>query len=179
MELVPVNWKTYAAFKKLYFASFPPQEIKPLWMMKSGVRRGRMEMLTLEENGFAGLIVTMLHGDLVLIDFLAVAGERRGTGVGSRALGLLRERYPGKRIVLEIEPPYLPADNTPQRIKRKAFYERNGFQDTGLKMVNFGNPLDILATGGTVTCEEVQALIAHVHGKRMYALANPHLRVDK
>ena len=69
---------------------------------------------------------TILYKDIVLLDYFAVDDNQRNNGAGSSALRMLLERYLGKRFLLEIEAPDIPSENTPERIRRKAFYLRNG-----------------------------------------------------
>lgn len=64
-------------------------------------------------------------------DYFAVDPAARGGGIGGEALGLLRERYAGRRFFLEIEAlgePDTPPEQETLRARRKAFYLRNGMR---------------------------------------------------
>lgn len=52
------------------------------------------------------------------------------------------------------------SDNLDQRLRRKAFYLRNGFNDSGWRMVEGAERYDILCTGKSLDIEEVRRLLA-------------------
>ena len=99
--------------KKLYRNAFPASEKKPFWLIRKKKRQGFSEILGLvnEENRLVGEIITIIWRDLLLVDYFAIAEDVRGQGCGARALELMKERYRGKRLLLEIETPDLPCDN--------------------------------------------------------------------
>ncbi len=68
---------------------------------------------------------------MVFILFLAVNDRLRSSGYGSAILEWLKEQSAGKAICLTIEDPYIRTENMEQRLKRLAFYVRNGFYETG------------------------------------------------
>ena len=105
VTLAPAASYEQNALRRLYLDAFPRAERKPFRLLCRQARRGRMELLTLrgEAGEPLGLAVTMLHESLVLLDYFAVAPAARGGGIGGEALGLLRERYAGRRFFLEIE----------------------------------------------------------------------------
>lgn len=144
MIIKKVDIKNRSKVKKLYRAAFPRAERKPFFLMERKQKEGIMEILSIEEEEFLGLVITILQGDLVLVDYFAITGENRGRGTGSRALALIRERYRGKRIFLEIESPDVSAKNFGERVRRKDFYHRNGFQDAGIYVKLFGIDMELL-----------------------------------
>ena len=131
--------------KHLYDASFPPAEKKPFSLILEKCADGKMEILVLiQDTTPLGLMITVLHKDLVLLDYFAIDTDSRGRGTGSAALALFRQRYKGKQLLLEIEVQDINADNADQRRRRKAFYLRNGLLETGLRAVLFGVEMEIL-----------------------------------
>ena len=96
---------------RLYKEAFPRSERKPFSLMERRERFGHMEILSIEEEGFLGLAITVLHEDLVLLDYFAISSGARGQGAGGRALSLLKKRYAGRRLFLEIEFPEESASN--------------------------------------------------------------------
>jgi GNAT superfamily N-acetyltransferase len=64
--------------------------------------------------------------------YFAVKEELRGKGLGQQILNQLIERYKGQSCVLDMESPRQECDNKEQRLRRHAFYLRNGFRDTNL-----------------------------------------------
>ena len=67
-------------------------------------RKGASDVWRFTRDGkFAGLIVT-IHGDNhILLDYLAVDKPKRGNGIGTEILRLMRQQYSGKGGFLEIE----------------------------------------------------------------------------
>lgn len=125
---------------------FPPAERKP-WkrieeMLDAGVyfAYGMYE----EEKLMAYAFFVEAAGKQVLLDYYAVASEQiRGTGVGSRCMGLIREELQrlGKDVlVIEVENPEYAktAEERQNQERRIRFYEKNGAMLTALRSCLFG-----------------------------------------
>lgn len=156
----------------LYMRAFPAAERKPFSMILRTRRKGNAEILTVEaaDGTFAGEAITVQCGPLVLVDYFAVSEEKRGCGVGSAALQLLRERYAGKTVFLEIESTKAEdAPNRAQREKRKAFYLRNGLSCMPFRAVEFGVEMEILTFSGEVTFDDLHGLYKSVFGRAVAA----------
>lgn len=131
--------------QKLYYEAFPADERKPFGMIMRMRRKGRTDVWCMEADGkFAGFATTINGDDLVLIDYLAVAGGKRGEGIGSEGLRLLRKQYPGRGMFVEIESVYEPGDNHGERVRRKKFYIRNGMEELGVLADVFGVQMELL-----------------------------------
>lgn len=147
------------------------------------VRRGAVgwELLTLrgEAGEPLGLAVTMLHESLVLLDYFAVDPAARGGGIGGEALGLLRERYAGRRFFLEIEAlgePDTPPEQETLRARRKAFYLRNGMRAPGVRACIFGQRMELLTADGLpVTAAEYRAVYRRGAGRLAALLTRPRI----
>lgn len=165
MELKKADGGDLRKIKRLYLSSFPKAERKPFGVMKIKARQGVMELLALKEGKkLAGMAVTVLYGDLVLLDYFAVSGSRRGCGCGSVGLELLKKRYGKKRLILEIElPSEMPLEH-PERIRRKKFYLKNDMQETGIHVVVFGVAMEVLTAGAALSYEEYHALYENAIG---------------
>jgi GNAT superfamily N-acetyltransferase len=175
MELKPANGQQKEQIYTLYLAAFPEAERKPFSRIEETCAKGAGEMLALTEGDtFLGLATTVFWEDLVLLDYFAVEPDCRGTGIGSQALALLRQRYAGRRFFLEIETPRLPSDNHAQRERRKGFYLRNGLKETGITVMLVGVEMELLTDGSDLTYPEYRALYQNVFGdwltKRIWEL---------
>lgn len=150
--------------KTLYLRAFPPAERKPFYIIRKKQSEGSMEILSIESDAgdFLGLAITILYKDIVLLDYFAVDDSQRNNGTGSSALRLLFERYSGKRFLLEIEAPDIPSENTPERIRRKAFYLRNGMTVMPFRVNLFGIEMEILTNGAQVTFDEYHAIFTNL-----------------
>lgn len=165
MELKKADGRDLRKIKRIYLSSFPKAERKPFGMMKIKAGQGMMELLALREGKkLVGMAVTVQYDDLVLLDYFAVASSQRGRRYGSEGLALIRKRYEGKRLILEIELPSEVALEHSGQIRRKMFYLRNGMQETGLHVRVFGVPMEVLAAGCTLSYEEYHTLYENAIG---------------
>lgn len=144
------------AVEKLYQEAFPIEERKPFSMILQKREEQFVEILAIKtnENRFCGMAVTVLHEDMVLLDYFAIASECRDGGMGTKALGLLKERYADRRFFLEIESTDADVSDRRNRMRRKAFYEKNGLTPTSLLVNLFGVEMEILVNSCTVRYEE-------------------------
>lgn len=150
--------------KKLYHNTFPACERKPWALIRQKCRQGFMQVLSIEDDAgsFLGLAIIILYKDIALLDYFAVAPQYRGQSIGTNALQALRKRYAGYRLLLEIEDPDAPADNTAERIRRKDFYLRNGMLVMPYRVMLFGVQMHILTFDAPVSFEEYHAIFDNV-----------------
>lgn len=119
-------------------AAFSPQERKPLPDIFKLRDAGCYDLLGLFEKdgeketgkllGYA-TIWKSPSIELMLLDYLGVSSALRNNGLGSYILNCLKEYYNGRHIVAESELP-IPGDDPEEnsiRLRRIAFYQRNGF----------------------------------------------------
>lgn len=159
MEIRKASGRDLRWIKRTYLEAFPRSERKPFGLMKWKAKQGVMEFLTILEHGRpVGLAITVLHKDMVLLDYFAVHKAYRGKGFGSEALGLLQKQYEGRRFLLEIELPEENAPNQAERLKRRDFYLRNHMRETGMKVCVFQVPMEVLTDGSPLTYEEYHGI---------------------
>lgn len=164
--------------KALYARAFPDAERKPFGVMLKGRERGQVDIWALlEGENFAGLAILAVHQELALLDYLAVEPDGRGRGIGGQALELVKGRYRGKTLILEVEEPGEKAGNQAQRLKRMAFYRRWGYKPTGLRVKMNGVDMILLSQGTQAPFERYLALYRQVFGEEAVALIqrNPGL----
>lgn len=170
--LTAVERGQWPQVKELYHAAFPSAERKPFWMVRRSVRRGKVQLLTAAEDGrLAGFVAVIPYGDLLMVDYLAVAEDQRGRGTGSAILRAVEQRFPGRRTVLLIERPEEGAVNQSQRLARRRFYLKNGFDATGLFMRGVSGAMEILCRGGGLTAGEYLSLQRHALGAVLFRLS--------
>ena len=63
--------------------------------------------------------------------FLAVDSKLRSKGCGSLMLKEIQSLYPENKVIVSIERCDKTVENLEQRLRRKRFYEKNGFLSTG------------------------------------------------
>ena len=138
------KWQLY----DLYDKAFPEQEKKPLQVMEQLAADGKMEMLALvDEDEFAGLAINLIDEEQnrALLDYYAIAPEKRNGGYGSKGLEVLLERFKNYKYIFEIETQDEKAENAEERKRRKAFYLRNGLKETGLFVNVYDTDFELLA----------------------------------
>ncbi len=163
-----ISFRNMQKLKKLYLNTFPPCERKPWGLIRQKCRQGFMEVLAVTDDAgaFLGLAIMILYKDLALLDYFAIVPKQRGQGIGARVLQALRQRYAGRRLLLEIENPDVPADNTADRVRRKAFYLRQGMQLMPYRVMLFGVEMRILTFDAPVEFAEYHAVFENVFSKK-------------
>lgn len=166
---------TLSAIRELYEDAFPESEKKPFGIILDRRKLGTVEVLALIDEGgeFSGLAITAVNCELVLLDYFAIAPEKRGRGIGAQALKMLQKRYTGRRFVLEIEDDAVPADNTCDRVRRKQFYLRCGMEIMPYRVSLFGIEMLILTYGGPVKFDEYHGIYRDVYSDKV--ATNVHL----
>ena len=173
IRLLPLREADRPAYEALYESSFPASERKDLDFMLTGDRSAAFEVLAVStpDRPVAGMVITVTHGDLTMLDYLAISPDLRGQGLGHAVLPMVRDRVKaqnGGHFFLEIEtPPPLciprdPCDNAEQRVRRKAFYASAGMVETGVRAFIYGNDMELLAfpeDAAAVTFEGYDALL--------------------
>ena len=92
---------------RLYEESFPAHERRSLTAQEQAFAdcRARSKVMLDDEGEVMALVFYWLHAGMVYVEFLAVNPAMRGRNIGSGVVERLLELYPGKLVILEIEPP--------------------------------------------------------------------------
>ena len=123
-------------------AAFPENELRPFNVLERLCDQGVYEPLAFFEKGEpAGYAFLWKDADgFLLFDYLAVTQSRRGSGLGTKLLQAVLERYASAPAVFgEVEGP-LGLDSEQDAVirRRLAFYERNGIVKQGYDCALFG-----------------------------------------
>lgn len=130
--------------KALYHRAFPKEECAPWWLMRLNARRRGIDLTAWVEDGaFCGITASVTTENMHYLWYFAVAEEKRGRGVGSKILEILRKQHP--QLALNVEPLIPDAPNYPERVRRLDFYRRNGLTDTGWDVWEVGGQYRILS----------------------------------
>lgn len=167
MKITKATTETALAnIENLYLQAFPAVERKPWELLLKKQAEGTMELFSLEDEKetFLGLAIMAYDQDLVLLDYFAVSGERRGQGIGSAAIRALLDHFQGKRFVLEIESTKHPSDDLAVRKSRKSFYLRNGLHPMDFDVNLFGVEMEILSNCESLNYEEYLNIYANACG---------------
>lgn len=118
--------------KQIYIDSFPKEERMPFWLMILMAKRKNTDFLAFyDKDILCGLSYIAIENGLAFIMFLAVDKTIRSKGYGSQILERIQSIYPNHKIIVSIEPCDPNVKDIQQRLKRKKFYIKNGYEETG------------------------------------------------
>ena len=158
----------------LYREAFPGAQRVPAWLLRYKLKKGKEGFNILyESDTWIGLIYTTEYKDILFVQFLAIAASLRSDGYGSKVMDSMRDMHAGKRIVLNIEELDEQAENNQQRIKRKAFYEKNGFSSSGYIVKESNERHEMLVLGGSISKDEIEAMYKNLLGNILGFLIRP------
>ena len=159
---------------ELYKEAFPGAQHLPTFLLRYKLRKGKAGFYVLYENDqWIGLIYSTDYKDMVIVQFLAISALSRSEGHGSKVMEALGDKHVGKRIVLNIEELDEHAKNYQQRIKRKAFYEKNGFVSTGYIVKDPDGRHEVLIRGGCISKEEIESMYKDLLGNMIAFFIRP------
>lgn len=152
--------KEYGEIKELIYRAFPKNEQIPMWLLKALALRENVHFLAYYDNGtFCGISYTVSTNEMVFLLYLAVNDRIRSKGYGTAIIQNLKEMYKDTPISLNIEAIDKYADNYEQRVRRQAFYRKNGFYDTEHKIADNGEIYSILSNTHDLHVDEYCSVI--------------------
>lgn len=153
--------RNHAAIKRLYLEAFPKHERMPFPLMVAMSKLWNTQFFGFYDDGIpCGLAYWALNRKMVFVMFLAVDKSLRSKGYGSAILQEIKNRYPNKKTIISIEPCEENAPDIELRKRRKAFYLRNGYKETGYRMRLNGVEQEILITNGEFDKKEFRSFFA-------------------
>lgn len=151
--------------RSLYHHAFPADERAPFWLLARKAHRSNVDWWSIYDGDtWAGFFYVLHYNDLSYLFYFAISPQCRGKGYGSQALCELKKVYAGRRIFLAIEQLDPAAENYAERVRRKQFYERNGFTDLHEKLREANVVYSLLGIGSAVRKKEYKALIRNWGG---------------
>ena len=117
----------------LYETAFPKEEQIP-WddLVRLIVEMNLDYTAYYEGEEFIGFTIIYPRHSFSWFWYFAVKEELRGKGLGQQILNQLIKKYKGQSCVLDMESPRQECANKEQRLRRQAFYLRNGFRETNV-----------------------------------------------
>lgn len=135
--------------KRIYFEAFPKKERMPFPMMVAMSKLWNTQFLSFYDGDtLCGFVYLAKSRQVVFVMFFAVDQSLRSKGYGSAILQELRQRFPDKKIIITIEPCDEGACDLALRKRRKAFYLRNGYRETGYRIRLSGVTQEIIIANG-------------------------------
>lgn len=146
--------------------AFPPEEyLAPSELVKMAQSDHFDFLALLDEDGFVGFMVVMLYENMAYLFFLAIDAASRGKGYGSRAIETLKAEYPDKIHTVDFEMLDDSAPNKQQREKRRSFYLRNGYRETGLFLSYLGVDYEVFCMGEGFDPDSFKAMMKTIQVK--------------
>ncbi len=153
--------------RQIYNRSFPKVERRPWRILKKSVRAHTSDFLVVvEEKKVVGIVVLLKSGSLVLLDYFAFDPKKRGKGYGTKALSLLKNKYEKDCLFIEIEDSTYSAYDKACCIRRKKFYEKNGFYTIGMHVMCFSNHFQIMCATDAITFDDYKKIYRDCLGPR-------------
>ncbi len=141
--------KNKKQIKAIYHAAFPKNERMPFGLMIFLTFLLTTKFFAFYDGStLCGMIYMSKLGGQAFIMFFAVDEKLRSKGYGSKILAEVRTRYPKSNIAVSIEKCDESAPDFELRKRRKAFYLRNGYSDSGYDIKLNGILQEVLSSGG-------------------------------
>lgn len=141
----------------LYLQAFPKSERVPWWVLRLLSRREGIDLTAwMDKDVFCGFTCSVTVDGLYFPVFFAVNEALRGKGYGSQILTQIRQAH--SRVSLNVEVLDPSAPNYPERQRRFAFYQKNGFVDTHYHVWEVGGKFRILSTQPEVDEKQYRAV---------------------
>lgn len=141
--------------KKIYMDSFPKEERMPFALMVLLTKITHTDFLAFyDKDILCGFIYMATIKNITFIMFFAVDKNIRSKGYGSQILNEVQILYPNNKIIISIERCDVESENIDDRIRRKNFYLKNGYIDTGYLMELSNTEQEVIIKNGEFVKEE-------------------------
>jgi hypothetical protein len=168
------NDVNYSNVFDLYEKAFSDVQRLPPWVLRYRMRNGKAGFNIIYENElWIGFIYSVEYMDIMFVQFFAISELCRSCGYGGKVMDSMKELHSGKRIALNIEELNAKAENYQQRIRRKAFYEKNAFKSSGYIVKEPAQRLEMLVRGGVITKEEIEKMYKYFMGNILFFIFGP------
>ena len=111
-----------------------------------------------EGDTFCGFALWAWNDVMTYLGYLAVSPKIRSHGLGTQILNYVKADRHDEKMILEMESLSVEADNSEHRQRRNAFYERNGFHQSGIRASESGVVYDIMCINGEPTIDECRSI---------------------
>ena len=133
--------------KEIYETSFPKSEKFPFWVLKQCSKENNVRLDAIIDHNtdkIIGMIFLIFYDDIAYLMYAAIDKKYRNKGFGSLVLGDLILRQVDASILLCIERPSAKKEDI--KVRRKDFYLRNGFYETGCFIEDSGVEYEFLSS---------------------------------
>lgn len=150
-----MRYKSYSVYdsqgqsqiKEIYETSFPKSEKFPFWVLKQCAKENNVRLDSIIDHNtdkIIGMNFLISYDDIVYLMYVAIDKKYRNKGFGSLVLRDLILRQADTSILLCIEKPSAKKEDI--KVRRKDFYLRNGFYETGCFIEDSGVEYEFLSS---------------------------------
>lgn len=147
--------KDKACVKEIYISSFQEEDRMHFGLMQIMSRLWHTEFLTFyDEDMLCGFVYMATLRKLTFVMFFAVDENLRSKGYGGRILEKIAQLHPDCKMVVSCEPCDESAEDFAIRLRRKQFYLRNKYSETGYYIKLGGKEQEVLVRNGAFSKRE-------------------------
>lgn len=166
MEFIKIT-QDFADKEKLYALNdeaFPREERIPSDKLLALLQELDCDAWAFYDGEFVGFAILLSDPalEMAYLSYFTVDAACRSRGYGAAALAKLAEVYAGYQIVLDMERMDESAGNYDQRLRRLAFYERNGYRRAMVGFRYFKMDLEIMCSQGKFREQDFRKLIGRI-----------------
>ncbi len=164
LRLIPQDSSEKIKLEIINEEAFPINERNSIDDLYASGKDGNLDMLGIYDNNeLAGFFAVRKFGTIRYMAYFAVCSGKRSKGIGSKALNLLKDFYPDCQIINEFEAPDESNENNSIRLRRRDFYLRNGFYETGWYSFYDETEFEIACSGADFDLQEFGKFIEYLN----------------
>lgn len=161
VQKVTGEFPDMSALRKLYISAFPARERDPLTELLPVHHDGHDLLAFYHDGTFCGFASLLTYKTITHILYIAICDAFRDHHYGSEAMALIYARYPGQRILADLETVEPGAPNLAQRKSRVHYYVSAGFRKSPIAYTWQGEDYVIYVHGAEITEAEFEEFWEH------------------
>lgn len=179
LVLVTRQTREFRQIKQLYQTAFPIRERVPFLLLDKKSNQGHADFWGVYDGDLWVGFAYVIRGEgLAYLFYFAIRPDFRGTGCGSATLRGLQETYQNENFFLALEQQDPKAKNYPERIRRHAFYEKNGLHDLPHRIREMTMVYDAMGTASVVAPSDFATMTRRFFGRFLYPLIHTKIIPD-
>jgi len=141
---VDENFKELSFLENIMKNEFPKEEYMSINDQLELQNKGEVEIFSIfDDDQIVGMTTLRTVPYMAYLLFLAIDSKYQGKGYGTKTIQKLSEIYVDKSFVVDFELVDEKANNNAQRIRRRNFYLKCGFNETGYGLSYLGVDYEI------------------------------------
>lgn len=180
LRIIPQNSSEKIKLEMINEEAFPSSERNSIDDLYASGNDGNLDMIGIyDDSELVGFFAVRKFNRIRYMAYFAVCSEKRSKGIGSKALHLLKDFYPDCQIVNEFEAPDEGNENNAIRLRRRDFYLRNGFCETGWYSFYDETEFEIACSEVDFDMQEFRKFIAYLNSIVSDHIPQPYQKKSK